>query len=456
MKKGGHPTGGIVLQGGFPVVVPIHRLIVEEESMHALLISANTEKINMPTLPMGLGCVAAALEAAGHTVDFLDLMAVDDWRPRLLDVLGRRPPDAIGISIRNIDDQVSAAPRFLLEASRDVVSLCQAHSQAPIVLGGAGYSIFPEGVLDYTGADMGIQGEGEQALVMLLDRLASSPPLADVPGLFIKGRGLQAPRVYIRSLDRFPLPGPHLFDHHYADDPNYFLPIQTRRGCPLNCSYCSTSTIEGKAIRKRSPEAVVDALARWRAAGFSRIYFVDNVFNLPERYAMTLCERIVRAGLEIHWRAILYPGQVSETLVDAMARAGCREVSLGFESGFQPILDSLHKRFSLDDVTRTSRMLADHGIRRMGFLLLGGPGETPESVLQSLDFADSLNLDAVKLTLGLRIYPHTELARIAVREGVIEAHTDLLKPRFYMAPGLEQWLRETVRTWTADRPNWMV
>jgi radical SAM superfamily enzyme YgiQ (UPF0313 family) len=425
--------------------------------MHTLLISANTEKINMPTLPMGLGCVAAAVAAAGHSVDFLDLMAVDDWRSRLVAQLAQRPPDLIGISIRNIDDQVSLAPRFLLEKAREVVRFCQTHSRAPIVLGGAGYSIFPERTLDYTGADMGIQGEGEIPMVMLLARVAASASLADVPGLYIKGKGLQAPRTYLRDLDRFPLPGPSLFDARFAADPNYFLPIQTRRGCPLDCSYCSTATIEGHLIRKRSAQAVIEALTHWRAAGFSRVFFVDNIFNLPEKYAIELCERMSAAGLEIHWNAILYPGKISATLARAMARAGCRGVSLGFESGVQPILDGLHKHFSIEEIQQACGLLADHGISRMGFLLLGGPGETRDTVLQSLAFADSLHLESIKVTIGLRIYPYTELARIAVQEGVIPADADLLAPRYYLARALEEaWLRDTVQAWMADRPNWMM
>jgi radical SAM superfamily enzyme YgiQ (UPF0313 family) len=425
--------------------------------MHTLLVSANTEKINMPTLPIGLGCVAASVTAAGHTVEFLDLMGADDWRARLRAALARSAPDLVGVSIRNIDDQTSLAPRFLLEDARAVVAFCQAHSPAPIVLGGAGYSIFPESALEYTGAPMGIQGEGELPMALLLERLAASAPLDDVPGLWIKGQGLQAPRAYTRDLDRFPLPGPELFDARFANDPNYFLPIQTRRGCPLDCSYCSTATIEGSVIRRRSPAAVIASLKRWRAAGFFRVFFVDNIFNLPESYAVELCEGLADAGLNLHWRAILYPGLLSERLVRAMAAAGCREVSLGFESGAQPMLDILHKRFSPQDVEQAGRLLADHGIGRLGFLLLGAPGETRDTVLQSLRFADRLKLEAMKVSVGLRIYPYTQLARTAVREGLIASEAELLMPRFYITPGLDEaWLRQTVKEWIAERPNWMM
>lgn len=421
--------------------------------MRVLLISANTEKLNMPTLPMGLGCVAASLSAAGHTVRFLDLMPAADWRPPLAEALAAAP-EVIGISIRNIDDQASENPRFLLEEARAVAAACRDRSSAPVVLGGAGYSIFPERVLEYTGADMGIQGEGEAAMLRLLERLAAGRPPDDVAGLYLRGRGLQAPRVLDPDLDRRPLPDPVLFDARLAEDPACYLPVQTRRGCPLKCSYCSTPAIEGALIRKRAPEKVVAWLARWRAAGFRRVYFVDNVFNLPAGYARDLCDRIAAAGLDLHWRCILYPGRVETGLVQAMARAGCREAALGFESGFQPILDAMRKRFRLEDVRRTSRLLADHGIGRMGFLLLGGPGETLESARRSLEFAEALNLEAVKVTVGLRIYPHTGLARTALREGLIRPDTDLLPPRFYLAPGLEGGLRAMARAWVAERPHW--
>ena len=157
--------------------------------MRVLLISANTEKINMPTLPMGLGSVATALVEAGHTVRFLDLMGKADWQVLLRRTLDEAAPGVIGISIRNIDDQASASPRFLLEPVRAVVGCCRTHTQVPIVLGGAGYSIFPQAVLDYTGADMGIQGDGEAAAVMLLKRLERSTPSMDVPGLVIRDKG---------------------------------------------------------------------------------------------------------------------------------------------------------------------------------------------------------------------------------------------------------------------------
>lgn len=423
-------------------------------TVNTLLISANTETFNMPAPPMGLGLVAAAAMRAGHRVRFLDLMGEAAPEAALADAIAADPPQAIGISIRNVDDQDSAGPRFLLEAARPLVALCKRLSPAPVVLGGAGYSMFPESALAYLGADMGVQGEGESVFLDILARMEAKAGYAGIPGLYVRRAGRRTPRAYLPRLDDWPYPDPALFDPARFGDPAFWLPFQTRRGCPFACTYCSTRTIEGRRIRARSPEAVVRELARWREAGLRRVFFVDNTFNLPPRYAETLCNLLEAARLGLSWRAIVSPCRCEEPLVQAMARAGCAEVSLGFESGSDRVLSGLGKPFSRADVSRSARMLGRAGIRRTGFLLLGGPDETRESVLESLEFVDSLGLEAMKLTVGIRIYPDTRLASQARAEGVIAPADDLLLPRFYIRGKMEAWLRETVAHWAAQRPHW--
>jgi len=424
--------------------------------MKVLLLSANTEQINMPTLPLGLACVAAATRKAGHEVTYLDLMAQEDVQEVIKEAMEERSPDIVGISVRNIDDQVMDNPAFLLDQVKDVVASCRSFSGAPLVLGGAGYSMYPESALEYLGADMGIQGEGEVAFPTLLDKIQRSHDLSETPGLYLPGRGLQAKRTFAKNLDGFPFPQDHLWSSSsMSEDAEFLLPFQTRRGCPMNCSYCSTSTIEGEILRKRSPALVVEELARQAEKGFDRFYFVDNTFNLPPSYATELCQQLAAAELDITWRCILYPCKVDEELVGLMVKAGCREVSLGFESCCEPVLQGMNRRYNSQDVRRVTQILGDHGIHRMGFLLLGGPGETKESVEKSLQFADSLGLEVVKVTTGIRIYPHTVLARIALADGVISENDDLLQPRFYLAEGLEDWLPDTVHSWLAQRPNWV-
>jgi radical SAM superfamily enzyme YgiQ (UPF0313 family) len=424
--------------------------------MRVLLVSANREEINMRTWPLGLACVAVAAEQAGHNVKLLDLFSETEPRSALEQGIRQFQPQVIGISVRNIDDQSMKDTVFLLEEVKEVVSDCKAFSDAPIVLGGSGYSMFPEICLEYLNADMGIQGEGESAFLALLERLQEGSDLSDVPGLYLSGRGLQGNRTLVKNLDRYPLPAAGLLPPFLAADRDFWLPVQTRRGCAMNCSYCSTATIEGCLLRKRTPETVVQWLREWVSAGFRRFFFVDNTFNLPPSYASALCSEIIAAQMDVVWRCILYPVRIEGRLVAKMAQAGCREVSLGFESGSEIVLQGMNKRFKPQQVREVSNLLADHGISRMGFLLLGGPGETEETVLQSLEFADSLRLEAVKVSVGIRIYPHTALAERAVEDGIISPEDKLLFPRFYVSPKLDlDWLHEIVAQWSATRPNWL-
>jgi radical SAM superfamily enzyme YgiQ (UPF0313 family) len=424
--------------------------------MRVLLISANREDVDIRVPALGLACIAASVEKAGHEAVLLDLLVERDPKSAVLQAIKSLNPEAIGVSVRNIDDQKMRNPRFLLDQALEVVNWCKESISAPVILGGAGFSILPQPILEYVGADMGIQGEGEIVFCELLKRLKAGETPDPLPGLFQKGKPAPQRRRFARDLNAMPLPDPPLLAKTLSGAKDAPVPVQTRRGCPMSCSYCSTPTIEGKSVRWRSPETVVHWLAQWRKEGFRKFYFVDNTFNLPPAYATNLCSRIAAAGLDISWRCILFPGGLSPTLIETIAKAGCNEVSIGFESGAENILHHMKKKFDLDEVRRAAGLLHQHKIRSMGFLLLGGPGETKETVNESLDFAESLRLDSMKVSIGVRIYPETDVARIAIQEGLISSDQDLLHPRFYLAKGLEGWLEEAVARRAAGNHNWIV
>jgi radical SAM superfamily enzyme YgiQ (UPF0313 family) len=316
--------------------------------------------------------------------------------------------------------------------------------------------------LDFLDADIGIQGEGESAFLTLLNRLHDKKNLSEIPGLYLPGQKSQRESEYIKSLADIPLPLPdvHLSTPATLKDQEIWIPFQSRRGCPLDCSYCSTATIEGRIIRKHDPKKVVETISRYAEVGLDHFFFVDNTFNLPSVYANTLCEQLISSKLKITWRCILYPWKVDDELVEKMAKAGCREVSLGFESGSEKILAKMNKKYLPAEVRQISERLSERlkkfGIGRMGFLLFGGPDETKETANESLEFADSLDLEAMKITIGIRIYPHTSLQQTAIKEGLITADDNLLIPKFYIAKGLEGWLRETVKAWMETRPHWVM
>ena len=419
--------------------------------MRVLLISANTETMNMPVLPLGLACVAAATRNAGNEVALLNLMFEGDPMLGIRNSLEDFRPNLIGISARNIDDQNLPRPQFLLAPVKEIIASCRSMSGAPIILGGAGYSIFPESALRYLGADMGIQGEGEVVFPVVVDRIGKGAQASDIPGICLPGQPAEG-RSFEKNLDDLPLPEPSLWIPPGADNRKLWVPVQSRRGCPLDCTFCSSSAIEGRSVRRRSPDRIVKWLAELRETGCRNFNFVDNTFNLPPTYAKDLCRQVIQAELDLNLWCIIYPKWIDTKLVELMRRAGCRQISFGFESGSDRMLRRLHKRFNRKEVSAVSEMFAEAGIERMGFLLLGGPGETKDSVEESLSFADSLNLEALKITVGLRIYRQTPLARTALSEGVIRADEDLLLPRFYLTPELRDWLPERVATYKTSRP----
>jgi radical SAM superfamily enzyme YgiQ (UPF0313 family) len=381
----------------------------------------------------------------------LNLMFEGDTGTLIRECVAGFPPSVIGISVRNIDDQNMASPRFLLPPVRDVIAICRSVSDAPVVLGGAGYSIFPESALRYLGADMGIRGEGETVFPALLDRLAGRCDVYGLPGLYLPGRP-PTDRLFATTLDDLPLPEPELWIPTISGRREFWIPVQGKRGCPMGCSFCTTGLLEGRSVRRRSPEAILTWVEQIAARGFRDFVVVDNTFNIPPSYAKGLCRAIIQRGLDINLWCIIYPKWVDPELVELMAGAGCREVSLGFESGSDCVLAKFHKRFEADEVRRVSQMFREAKIVRDGFLLLGGPGETPETVNESLSFADSLELEWLKITTGIRIYPETELAAIAVAEGSITPEDDLLSPKFYLAPHLDEWLPEKIAAYKASRP----
>ena len=419
--------------------------------MRVLLISANTERTNMLPLPLGPACVAAACQRAGHETFLLNLMFEGDAEVAVRHCIEDFRPGVIGVSVRNIDDQNMAAPRFLLPPVREAVATCRRLTGAPIVLGGAGYSIFPEAALRYLEADIGVRGEGEAVFPAVVERLARGENAYGLLSVYAAGR--PAPAGWSHAcLDDLPLPDPDLWIPDAPATDQLWIPVQGKRGCPMGCSFCSTRLIEGTRIRKRYPEILAEWMERAAARGWRRFVLVDNTFNIPPSYAKGLCRAVIERRLDIDLWCIVHPKWVDGELVDLMAKAGCREISLGFESGSEPVLKRMNKRFTPAEARAVARMFANAGIARRGFLLLGGPGETMETVEETLAFADSLELDSLRATAGIRIYPGTVLAADALADDLISPDDDLLLPAFYLAPRLKDWLPERLATYKAARP----
>jgi radical SAM superfamily enzyme YgiQ (UPF0313 family) len=430
--------------------------------VRVLLLSPNRSRITVPPFPLGLACVVANLDAERHAVEVWDALFHDNWEAVLRDRLRRFRPEVVGVSVRNVDDQEMRAPHFFVDEVRQMVAVCREESPAALVAGGSGFSLFPAQILAYLGVDYGVIGEGERAFQRVLERLEAGRDLAGVPGVVWQedGRIRSTPLEWIEPLDDLaPADRERLEAARYYDTrgsagiPNTAT-VQSKRGCPLRCIYCSTPAIEGRTIRVRSPLFVVDEIEQLRKRGFQRMHFVDSLFTNPPWHARAICEELLRRRLDVRWSATINPAFADPDLLELMKRAGCVLVMVGNESGCSRMLRALRKGFERAEVERCFAACQREGLPYNAFLLLGGPGEDRESVEESIELLERSEPNQLTVTVGIRLYPGCELTRLAQREGVITPATDLLRPQFYLATGVRDWIWDHLESVLARQPRW--
>ncbi len=356
--------------------------------MRVLLVSANRELLPAPVVPLGVLSVAAAARRE-HDVHVLDLCFEPDPHQALAQALKRLHPDVVGVGLRNLHTNAYDGSERLVAGYRELVSQLHAQSRAPVVLGGAGFSLQPKRLLDALGADHGVVGEGELAFVELLARLRAE---RRAPKLVRGGPGpMPARRRRFESdLDLLPRPARDLVDpRYYAFDGTDNL--QTKRGCAFGCSYCDYPDLEGRKVRTRDPNAVADEVALCAEhPEVTHLFFVDSVFNVPRAHAFAVCQALEARGAPLPWAAYVSPASLDEQLVAQMARAGCVGVELGTDTGSEVMLKRLKKPFDLAQVVRAHEAFVRHGILDCHTFVLGAQGETVEEVQQTLEFVDRL------------------------------------------------------------------
>jgi radical SAM superfamily enzyme YgiQ (UPF0313 family) len=432
--------------------------------MRILLISANRLG-SPPPFPLGLAYIVANLEKDAHELEVLDLMFLEEFERELKETIQDFDPDLIGISIRNIDDQSYLSPQFFLPESKRIVRICRNLSKAKIVLGGSGFSIFPETSLLYLGADMGIVGEGEKSLSCLIRKMERGEDYTSLPGLVTieDNRIIMNQLQLIDSIDDLKMPQRTLLDAKRYWEEAGIIPlastIQSKRGCIMECIYCPNPLIEGKKMRLRSPKKVVDELEVIRKdIGKDKIHFVDSLFNYPIEHAESICQEIIKRKLDIQWGCCLNPAFVTRGLIKLMQKAGCARVMVGSESGSDKMLKNLKKGFSVEDVMRCCLYLKEYDLYFECFLLLGGPGEDKETIEESISLMENLVPNKVYVTIGIRIYPGCEMVQIAQKEGYISpsSSSDLLTPTVYLSPQVRDWIFDYITQVRQRNRNWIL
>ncbi|MFW6113471.1 MAG: B12-binding domain-containing radical SAM protein [Actinomycetota bacterium] len=432
--------------------------------MRVLLISDNRCRESIMPYPLGIACVASAAVQAGHEVTGLDLMFSGDPAGDTARAVRSSEPQCIGLSVRNIDNQDMHDPDFYLPQVREVVRAIRSETEAPVVMGGAGFTIFPLESLDYLDLEMGIVGEGERTFVELLRRMEKGAGVDDLPGLALRRGGNCRVNPFGPHAwpGLFPPPERYIFDVRPYDwipgkTPPHAANLQSRRGCNMRCIYCSTPRIEGTLMRVRPAHEVADELASLeRDYGIHTAIFADSLFDYPPDYTAELCREIKARRLSLNWYCSLNPLYTGMELLELIREAGCRSMSIGNESGSEDILQSLKKGFSKKDVVRAVSGAKSLGFHVNCFLLLGGPGENERTVKESVELMDELDPDMVRATVGIRIYHGCELEEIALREGVISPDQNILYPTFYISRDTESWLHDYMLEVCSARDGWLV
>jgi radical SAM superfamily enzyme YgiQ (UPF0313 family) len=238
------------------------------------------------------------------------------------------------------------------------------------------------------------------------------------------------------------------------------VPIQTKTGCRFQCVYCTYPKIEGDICRLKEPDSIADAVLRLSASGLRDIEFVDSVFNAPLEHAMEVCAALARVKHTARLQCLeLNPRDFNDELVTAMESAGFVGMGITLESASDPVLQGLRKGFTSREVHHAAAVVRRHRIPCAWIFMLGGPGETRETVRETLLFAKEhiRPQDVAFFNVGIRIYPGTELEAIARKQGVLSSPPEeMLAPLFYLSPELEaDWLAQELKKSMSSQMNFI-
>ncbi len=420
-----------------------------------LLISVNQCSFPYPVFPLGISHLASALKAAGYAPAICDLQVNSS---DFMEVIASVCPDYIGLSLRNIDNVDSAETDFFAPILSEVAQKVREVSSAPIILGGSGYSLFPKELLQLTGADFGICGEGEVSFPLLLDCLSTQRPHDSIPGLvYTKNSSVVINPKSACAAEQINRPErPQNLVDYYLEH-STMLNIQTQRGCSYTCCYCTYPVIEGTTFRRRSPQAVCDEIEDAIGSGTRYLFIVDSVFNTSKEHVTGICEEIIRRGLTIPWGCFLRPQGITQPLMDLMARAGLTHIEFGTDSLCDSVLEAYGKRFAVSDVIHASECAHNAGVKYAHFLIIGGPTETEGTIREGFANAGKIKKTVFFPCVGMRLYPDTPLYTFALQEGAVSEETDLLPPWFYITPQVSmERIRQLLKEHNMQAKNWIV
>lgn len=390
------------------------------------LISCNITQDPYPVYPLGMSMVAEAARLNGHDVAEFDINVQGDNISSIQQFIRETRPDFVGLSLRNVDSANYNKPDAYIEDYKKVVQAIREIVSVPIILGGSGYTIFPERILEELQADYGIAGEGEGAFCHLLEQLETDPD--------------SAYRIYYNypPLDRFSALNRNDFLAEHYKKHGGMLSVQTKRGCPHRCAYCSYPVLEGRRYRFRTPEDVVDEIEMLIQKYHADYYAItDSVFNDAQGKYLEIAEALVRRGIRVPWMCFLRPRNFTEEEVTLLKRSGLDAIEWGTDCATDVTLKAMRKDFTWEQVVHSNNLFASFGISNAHFIIFGGPRETYATLDEGLNNLLKLEKCVVFAGIGIRIFPDTAVYQWALDEGKITPDQNLLKPTYYFSDAVD-------------------
>jgi radical SAM superfamily enzyme YgiQ (UPF0313 family) len=426
--------------------------------VRTLLINTNRHDLyygNLPIrpMPLGLAYILANIDEARHPVQVLDLMFAADPLAETARAVRAFRPEVIGLSIRNLDNQSYLRPVSFLPFAREVVGACRGAAAARIVVGGTAFSLLPREAFAYLEPNFGMTGNAERTFPRLLDLLEAGADPAELPGLVhrrgdaIQVNDLPEPAGFAR------LPRRTAFDLRRYAASGYGVGVVTKMGTFAYPSEAAPAATPGYLLTIRPIDDLLGELAHLaEGMDIGQVFFVDPAFNVPLEHAKALCRALLERRLRIRWATPIGLGPVDAELAGLMREAGCVMASLG---GIGRIQDAISDHAAQALALRANcAALRGAGIPHAVSLIFGRPGETRATVEEALACLADARPDFVTLIPGVRILPHSPLARRAIAEGLIRDQADLLQPAFYLASQVKEWLIPRLREAAAQHPGW--
>jgi len=409
-----------------------------------------------PSPPLGLAFLAAALERAGVEVKILDLVVFAYSKKMLESVLKGFLPHIVGITavtmtfdnaIKVIEDVKGIDP--------DIIT----------VMGGPHTTFCAKDTINsFPALDCIALGEGEETIVDLVRAVDRVGDWGNIKGLVYRNgseifsTGIKAPGI---EMDSLPVPARHLLPLGRYRALEMPVSMTTSRGCPFKCIFCVGRKMVGARVRYRSPEKVVDELEYLSGLGFRQINIADDIFTASKRHCLAVCDEIMRRKINTKWSAFARVDTVSSDVLDKMKAAGCSAVSFGVETGNRDILKTIKKGITLEQVIAAVRMCRDSEITPHVSFILGLPGETPETLKETVDFGEKLkDMGASHGFHLLAPFPGTEIRERSAELGIKILASDWSEYHANRAivetPSVDRkMLDEIVMEWEREFDEWL-